>query len=72
MLLTQAKMNLNDDTVIVSGDFSENYFSAIQHSAQGFHGDNSQATLHPFLAYYNIDGEMKAHSFCFVSEYFET
>jgi hypothetical protein len=34
------------------GDFAENYSFIVKDAAQGFHWENSQATLHPFLAYY--------------------
>ena len=32
-----------------------------------FHWDNSQATLHPFVAYYRKDGELHHISMCVVS-----
>lgn len=34
------------------GDFAENYSFVLQDAAQGFHWNNSQATIHPFVAYY--------------------
>ena len=37
---------------VVIGDFSENYSFVLQDAAQGFHWNNSQATIHPFVAYY--------------------
>ena len=38
--------------VLVTADFSENYAFILQDAAQGFHWNNSQATIHPFVAYY--------------------
>lgn len=44
--------NLKEGEVLVHGDFSENYSFVLQDSAQGFHYNNAQATLHPFVCYY--------------------
>ena len=33
-------------------DFAENYSFVVQDAAQGFHRNNSQATIHPFVLYY--------------------
>ena len=42
----------------------------MQDAVQGFHWDNSQCTLHPFVFYYRSekDGVLGHESFCFVSE----
>jgi hypothetical protein len=37
---------------ILLGDFAENYSFIVQDAAQGFHWENSQATLHPFVTYH--------------------
>ena len=42
-----------EDECIILLDFAENFSIAIQDAAQGFHWDNSQATLHPFVDYFN-------------------
>ncbi len=34
-------------------DFFENYSFILQDAAQGFNWNNSQATIHPFVAYYH-------------------
>ena len=39
-------------TLKTAADFSENYSFVLQDAAQGFHWNNSQATMHPFVAYY--------------------
>ena len=41
-------------------DFSENYSFVLQDAAQGFHWNNSQETIHPFVAYYMKSGELLA------------
>jgi hypothetical protein len=41
----------------------------VQDAAQGYHWDNSQATLHPFVAYYrDKDGKLCHSSMCVVSD----
>ena len=37
---------------MVCADSSENYAFVLQDAAQGFHWNNAQATLHPFVAYF--------------------
>ena len=49
---------LNRDECILVLDFAENYSFVTQDCAQGFHWNNSQATIHPFVLYY-VDPEMK-------------
>lgn len=53
--------------VIVTGDFSENYSFVVQDEIQGFHWSTVQATIHPFVCYYRVDGELKHISVCFIS-----
>ena len=47
---------LNQDECILVLDFAENYSFVTQDRAQGFHWNNSQATIHPF-ALYCVDPE---------------
>ena len=51
-------------------DFSENYSFILQDAAQGFHWNNSQATLHPFVVYVYLreDGELKHLSYVVFSD----
>ncbi len=50
-------------------DFSENYSFLVQDAAQGYYWDNTQATLHPLVAYYRKeDGSLGTISFCVVSD----
>ena len=46
------KKTLPSDTVIILLDFTENYSFLVQDAVQGYHWENSQATLHPFCCYY--------------------
>ena len=38
--------------MVVLGDFAEKYSFVIHDAVQGYHWTNSQATIHPFVAYY--------------------
>ena len=46
------KATLKIGEFLVSADLSENYSFILQDAAEGFHSNNSQTTLHPFVAYY--------------------
>ena len=48
------KSTLQPGELLVNADFSENYSFILQDAAQGFHWNNSQATIHPFVAYYTL------------------
>ena len=62
------KLTLQPRDVLVTVDFSENYAFILQDAAQGFHWNNAQATIHPFVAYY-IDSEKLCHlSYVVVSD----
>ena len=65
--LRSLKSRLTHEEVIVLLDFAENYSFVIQDAAQGFHWDNSQCTLHPFVLYHVEDGTLKSTSLCIVS-----
>ena len=49
-------------------DFSENYSFVLQDAAQGFHSNNLQATIHPFVAYYMKSGELHHLSYVIISD----
>ena len=46
------KSSLKLGEIIVFADFSENFAFVLQDAAQGFHWNNAQATIHPFVVYY--------------------
>ena len=65
----ECKDSLMFDEGILVGDFSENYSLVVLDAAQGFHWENSQCTLHPFVFYYgNEDLALAQISFCFISD----
>ena len=47
-----AKDNLKTVNFVVTLDFSENFAFVVQESVQGFHRNNNQATVHPFVIYH--------------------
>ncbi len=65
---SEKKERLADGEVLVVCDFAENYSFVLQDAAQAFHWNNSQATLHPFVAYYKTEGELKHTSLVVVSD----
>lgn len=66
--LRNKKVSLKQDEVLVICDFSENYSFIIQNAAQGYHWNNSQATIHPFEIYYKKEGKLENKSFIVISE----
>jgi hypothetical protein len=68
--LKDLKDNLKENEIIILLDFSENYSFIIQDEVQGYHWENSQCTVHPFVIYHAVnDGKRKIipKSFCFLS-----
>jgi hypothetical protein len=61
----QCKQSLKPAEIVVSGDFSENYSFILQDAAQGFHWNNSQSTIHPFVIYFN---DLSHASFVVISD----
>ena len=62
------KDNLVLGEILVTVDFSENYAFVLQDSAQGYHWNNAQATLHPFVAYYRDADKLCHLSYVVVSD----
>ena len=56
--------SLPSHEAVLVGDFSENFSFVVQDATQGFHWDNSQCTLHPFVLY--MGGLHK--SYCVISD----
>lgn len=59
--LKHMKENLPSNHCIVLCDFAENYSFVLQDAAQGFHWNNAQATIHPFVIYYLGDDNKLMH-----------
>ena len=62
-----AGQSLKPGELLVVADFSENSF-ILQDAAQGFHWNNVQATIHPFVIYYKHSGENRHLSYVVVSD----
>ena len=62
------KENVDENTIIVSVDFSENFTFIIQDEIQSYHWCKEQATLHPVVMYYKENGTVKHKSFCVISD----
>ena len=61
----QCKQSLKPAEVVVSADFSENYSFVLQDVAQGFHWNNNQSTIHPFVIYFH---DLSHASFVVISD----
>ena len=68
LYLTQRKELLLDNEYIVMTDFAENYSFVLQDAVQGFHWNNAQATVHPFVCYYRRLGVINHVSFVIISD----
>lgn len=63
------KNQIVDGEFLVMADFSENYTFIIQDAVQGYHWNNDQATVHPFVIYYRDNAaSVKSESFVVISE----
>ena len=65
---TWRKTSLQTGEILVTADFSENYSFILQDASQGFHWNNSQATIHPFVAYFVDLGELQHLSNVIISD----
>ncbi|MCG8620798.1 MAG: hypothetical protein MJE68_02200 [Proteobacteria bacterium] len=65
---SERKSSLKPGELLVVADFSENYSFILQDAAQGFHWNNAQATVHPFVIYYRHSGEERHLSYVVISD----
>lgn len=66
--ISECKKELKEGELAVLADFSENYSFVVQDAAQGMHWNNSQATIHPFVVYYQYSEEEHHISFVIISD----
>ena len=66
--LRTLKENLECNVVIILMDFAENYSFVVQDAVQGFHWENTQATLHPFVVYYKDNNFISNINICMISD----
>ena len=50
------KEKFKENELIILLNFAENYSFIMQNDVQGYHRNNSQATLHPIIVYYIESG----------------
>ena len=60
-------ITIQEGELVLVGVFSENYSFVVQDAVQGYHWDNSQCTIHPFVAYYPSSNGVQHQSYCFIS-----
>jgi len=64
------KETLETGTVLISGDFAENFTHVVQDASQGFHWSAPQTTLHPWVVWHRdpADGQVKSFSAAVISD----
>ena len=62
------KNELKEGEFLVICDFAENYTFVVQDEVQGYHWTNTQATIHPFVAYYKDGDKLEHTSLVIISE----
>lgn len=62
------KGSLKAGDILAIANFAENYSFILQDAAQGFHWNNNQATLHPFICYYRNRIDLEHINFVIVSD----
>lgn len=71
---SEKKSLLQENEIVITCDFAENYSFVLQDEAQGFHWNNSMATVHPFVVYFKEvnpktgQPELVHRSFVFISD----
>ena len=65
------KENLQPEEALMILDFAEKHSFIVQDAAQGLHWENSQANLHPFVAYFRDTDQLEHISMSVISECFK-
>lgn len=55
-------------TVMLTVDFGENYSFVVQNATQGFHWNNRQATIFPFVAHFKKEGIIEYKTYFIISD----
>lgn len=66
--LRHLKENIPSNECIVLCDFAENYSFVLQDEAQGFHWNNAQSTIHPFVIYFKEGDTLQHLSLVIISD----
>lgn len=62
------KENLQEGEFVVDLDFAQNYAFVAQDASQGFHWNNDQATIHPFVIYYKSENGIANKNLTIISD----
>ena len=66
--LQHLKETIDESSVIILGDFAENYSFVVQDEIQSFHWVSLQCSFHPVVAYYHKDDTLLHISYCAISD----
>lgn len=65
--LKREKETMQEGTVLILMDFSENYTFHVQDEAQGYHWTHKNCTVHPVVCYFKLNETLQHQSLCFLS-----
>ena len=67
----EKKFSLKGNEAVIVLDFAENYSFVVQDCAQGYHWNNAQATIHPFVMYFKCPetNELSHSSYACISDH---
>ena len=64
------KASLKPNECIIILDFAENFSFVVQDTAEAFHWNNTQATIHPFVVYHKSNnGDLCHRAFACISDH---
>lgn len=66
-----SKASLDTETVLIQGDFSENYSVCYPKESRNLHFRKTHITLHPMVAYLKHDDQVQTFTFLIVSDCLE-
>ena len=66
--LRECKENLEENKIIILGDFAEKYSFVVRDEIQGFHWNNLQCTLHPVVVHHKDGDALQSVSYCIMSD----
>ena len=66
--LRECKENLEENKIIILGDFAEKYSFVVRDEIQGFHWNNLQCTLHSVVVHHKDGDALQSVSYCIMSD----
>lgn len=64
----EKRLSIQPGEIVIGGDFSENYTPVVQDAVQSHHWNKQGTTIHPWIVYYNDEGQISSKSFAMISD----